>query len=1152
MNNIRLFLLSFSDSRIIFFKPQRYQVLSCIILLILIFLGLFLVGTKVFAAENIPAQVSFPSEDLKEKFENLAKQIVGHHGYDAKEIHIIESLQIVKYYSVIYGRISSDTFNIILFWAPEENVSVIYDTEEELARYEKFTKMKLSEKTKFLRKEFRNKASFEFPDEKLIQLYGDRILDIRELEKQCSRLEELKNYEEALPVANEIYKISKELYGDEHRNMVRILDTLVLIYLKLGEYSNASFFSKKSLSIKEKVFGPDHPYTAVNLNGLALLYKILGDYEKAEVLYKRALKIREKTLGLDDPDTALSLNNLAQLYDSIGEYTKAEVLYKRALKIREKTLGPDHPSTSSTLNNLAALYDSIGEYTKAELMYTRALKILEKTFGSDHPDTATSLGNLALLYRNIGDYSKAEFLYERALKILEKTLGPDHPFTAIGLNNLAQLYDSIGEYTKAESLYERALKIYEKALGPDHPNTATTLNNLAGLYRTIGDYAKAESLFKRALKIQEKALGPDHPSTAIELNNLAVLYRSIGDYAKAESLYERALSVNENKLGPYHRNTVVILNGLAKLLAALNDFKEAHSLFMQAQAASGKIIDQVMGFTSENQKIKFLATQKDNLEACFSLVAFHLKNNPDAQKDLLDIWLKRKGIILESQKQFQEALVHSDNSEPVLRVFQELSRVRVKLSKLYFSRLETSDLKLLKNRIAEMENQKEILEAELAKLSQSYSIQRNRKGANSSQVATALPKETVLLEIAKIHQYNFKAIKNEKEWFQANYLVFVLHAGQADRIALIDLGAADIIDSTIQELKYQIKEGQELKASKKLYEMVFAKIKPELDQSKEVFISPDGNLSLIPFEILQDPNGRFLIEDYTFNYLSAGRDILGLEKQKGNSQKSLLIGDPDFDLRVQAINLQDQDLENTVPQLTSLKRSVEMKELHFRRLPGTLKEVQSVRQILGQNGTEIKTGAEAVEQILFQMKSPKILHIATHGFFLNDKNLPELSDDRGTIIPKSLEGMINIENPLVRSGLALAGANNTLNQKDVDESQGLLTAEKVLGLNLTNTELVVLSACDTGLGEVQTGEGVYGLRRAFIQAGAKSLVMSMWKVPDTETMELMVQFYKNIKSGMNRCQALRQAALNERKIIIKRYKKDMPSYWGAFLFLGES
>jgi len=1112
MNNIRRFLLNFSGSRITIFESQKYQVLFCILLLIIIFSDLFLIDTKVYAAKNIPLQSSVLSDDLKEKFKDLAKKIAAYRGHNIKGIHIVESLQIAKYYSVIYGEISSDTLNCILFWTPEENVSFFYDTVDDLVLYKKFLRMELPKKIEYLRKEFRNKASFEFPDKKLIEQYGDRILDIRELKKQYSSLEDLQKYNEALPIGNKILEISNETYGDEHLNLVNILDKLAFLYYRLGKYIKAEFLVKKTLSIKGKVFGPNHPNTTETLTNLATLYSTNGKYKKAESLYKRALKISEKTFGPDHPNTATILNNLSELYDSYGDYKKAESLYKRALKIREKTLGPDHPNTATTLSNLAALFGTNGKYKKAESLYKRALKISEKTFGPDHPNTATTL------------------------------------------NNLAALYDSYGDYTKAESMYKRALKIREKTLGPDHPNTATTLSNLAALYSnsTFGDYSKAEHLCKQALKIREKTFGPDHPDTAASLNDLATLYFNNAAYKKAESLYKRALKIREKTLGPNHPDTATTYRDLAELFAALNDFKKAHHLFMQAQTVSEKFIDQVMGFTSEDQKIKFLATQKNSIEAFFSLVAFYMKNNFDAQKDLLDIWLKRKGIILEAQKRYQEALIYSDNSESVLRVFQKLSRVRVKLSKLYFSQFKTSDLNLLKKKIVEMENQKEILEAELAKLSQSYSLQRARQRADSNKVAAALPKKAVLLEIAKIHRYNFKTIKNKKKWLQANYFVFVLHSGQADRVALIDLGPANIIDSAIQKLKHQIKEGQELKASKKIYEMVFAKIKPQLDQSKEIFISPDGNLSLIPFEILQNPNGRFLIEDYTFNYLSAGRDILGLEKQKVNSQKSLLIGDPDFDLRVHTNNLQGQNMEKSFLQLASLKRSVEMKKFHFRRLPGTLKEVQSIEQILGQNETEIKTGAEAVEQILFQMKSPKILHIATHGFFLNDKNLSPLSNDRGTYIPKPLNGMVNIENPLVRSGLALAGANNTLNSKNIEGSQGLLTAEKILGLNLTDTELVVLSACDTGLGEVQTGEGVYGLRRAFVQAGAKSLVMSMWKIPDTETMELMVQFYKNIKSGMNRCQALRQAALHERKIIKKRYKKDKPSYWGAFLFLGES
>jgi len=742
-------------------------------------------------------------------------------------------------------------------------------------------------------------------------------------------------------------------------------------------------------------------------------------------------------------------------------------------------------------------------------------------------------------------------LYKRALAIQEKALGPDHPDTATCLHNLAGLYYRLSDYTNAELLYKRALAIQEKALGLDHPDTANSLNSLAVLYSEFADYTKAEPLYKRALSIREKALGPDHHSTANSLNSLASLYFEFADYTKAEPLYKRALSIREKALGPDHPDTINSLIHLAILYSTLGHYAKAHHLFMQQQTASEKNIDQVMRFTSENQKIKFLATQKNSMELCFSLVAFYMQADNGAIKDILDIWLRRKGIILETQKRYQESLVDSDNPE-LVKVFQNLSIIRGQLSKLYFNQFESNDIGVLKKKIAMMENQKEGLEAELAKLSQSFSLHKILQRANSEKVASALPDKTVLLEIAKINRANFKIGKNEKKWLPPHYLVFVLHAGKPDEVSLIDLGPADAIDMAIQELKQQIQTNHELQANKKLYEMVFAKIKPKLDQSKEIFISPDSNLNLVPFEILQDPNGRFLIEDYTFNYLSAGRDLIGRGKMKGNFQKSLLIGDPDFDLGIYVMNAKTQKNETPSNRLLLGKRSTEMDGIYFHRLPGTLEEVQSISQIIGQNKCEVKIGSAATEQALFQVKAPKILHIASHGFFLNDQELSVFSNDRGAFIRSPLKNKVSLENPLIRSGIALAGANNALKLKSNDESQGLFTAEKVLGLQLIGTELVVLSACDTGVGEVQNGEGVYGLRRAFVQAGTKSLVMSMWKVPDTETKELMVQFYKNIKSGMNRCQALRQAALHEKKIVKKRYGKDKPSYWGAFLFLGES
>jgi CHAT domain-containing protein len=263
------------------------------------------------------------------------------------------------------------------------------------------------------------------------------------------------------------------------------------------------------------------------------------------------------------------------------------------------------------------------------------------------------------------------------------------------------------------------------------------------------------------------------------------------------------------------------------------------------------------------------------------------------------------------------------------------------------------------------------------------------------------------------------------------------------------------------------------------------------------------------------------------------------------------MGDPDFDIGTDEIGSILRNLSlSDIQQESALKRSADMRSLHFNRLPGTREEVATIVKLLGEQGAVLYTGKEALEEILKSVDTPRIIHLATHGFFLNDQDLSAFVDERGLRnigYPKSSAKNMRIENPLLRSGIALAGANSAL--KTTNQNDGIVTAEKILGLRLRGTDMVVLSACDTGVGEVKSGEGVFGLRRAFTQAGAKSMVMSMWSVPDRETKELMIEFYKNIQSGkMNRCQALREAALTEMAITKRRYGSTNPLYWGALYF----
>jgi CHAT domain-containing protein len=816
-----------------------------------------------------------------------------------------------------------------------------------------------------------------------------------------------------------------------------------------------------------------------------------------------------------------------------SHYTKAEALYKRSLAINEEALGLEHPYIAYGLGSLAMLYKQIGDYAKVESLYKKALAIREKALGTDHPKVADSLRSLALLYGDLGDYVKEE--------------------------------SQIEDYAKAEALYKKALTITEKALGTDHPRVATELCGLGSIHENLGDYVRAEALYERALTIREKALGPEHPYVITPLACLATLYDKLGNYTKAEASYKRALIIYEKIFGPESYRLAPCLTSMARHYANKDDFEQSLNVFKRAQNIEAKFIDHLMGITSEKQKIKLLSKYKPHLHIFLSLINQLLSQNPSARKDAFNIWLKRKGVILEAQKRFQEALIYSDDPEAI-KTFQELSRVRSQLSRLTFADTGKQDLDTYKKRIAYLESQKQELEAKLSRLSQAFALSKKVAKADCEKIARSLPNNTVLIDFAKVDMFNFKAKGKEKKWNPPHYLAFVLHSGKGDKVGMIDLGDAEEIDKAVTRFKKEIssikdvKDGKPIKSSGKVYDLVFQPLKKELGDIKEIFISPDGNLNLIPFEVLQGPDGRYLIEDYTFNYLAAGRDLLGFGQIKSKGDTALLMGDPDFDMGT-------DEKSSTLRKLALAKvdhkdlarRSSDMKGLHFRRLPGARQEVKVIRTILGKDKSELYTDKEALEEVLRHSGTPSILHLATHGFFLKDQELDNIPSDptaRGfdsfSMPIKRKRIKVKIENPMLRSGFALAGANRSLHIMDEQTDDGIVTSEEILGLRLRGTDMVVLSACDTGLGDVSTGEGIFGLRRAFAQAGAKSLVMSMWSVPDKETRELMVEFYKNIKSGkMNRCQALRQAALKEMKIVKERYGHAYPICWGGFVMVGD-
>ncbi len=959
----------------------------------------------------------------------------------------------------------------------------------------------------------------------------------------------------ARPLYERALAIREETLGPDHPDTAVSLNNLAALEESFGEHAAARGHYERALAINEKALGPDHPETANSCNNLAGVLASLALHDEARSLYERALAIQEKTLGAEHLKLAATLNNLAQLDQAVGAYERARPLLERSQAIREKALGPGHPDVALGRNNLAGLLGSLGEYDQAKPLYEQSLADLEKALGPGHPHVAVCLANLASVLSAMGDAEAAASLLNRSIAIWEKARGPENEDVARPLHNLALLHHARGDHAAAEALLERARGILEKALGPEHPLVATVENSQAGVAAAQGRLDRARAQNERALAIREKVLGPRHLDTAISLSNLAGVHADQGDIPKAVGLYERSLSIMEEAVGPRHPYTARVVYNLARVTARSGDTGRAFALMRRGQAIDAASIEPIMAIASDAQKLKYLATLEANLHDFQSLAAGALGGSPEARLAAFESWIGRKGIVLEAQRRFQEALFLSADAETA-RLAGELAETRARLSRLTFTGPGNLPPEALREETAALRQRKERLEAELSARASRFARAKKRDGATAATLAAALPAGSVLLEFCRHEVSDFTAVRRKTGTFR--YLAYLLPAGRPEGLALVDLGDAGAIDRAVASLRAAIRnpgaEGgrQAAQAARALHDLVFAPLRGPLGQARSLFISPDGNLNLVPFEVLLDPDGRYLIEDFTCNYLSAGRDLLDFapagERPAG---EAVLFGDPDFNRPAAASPRPDPAPPGQAPEGVSRA----MADLRFSRLPGTREEVLALAGLLGPKHARVFLESRADEESLARIQAPRILHLATHGFFLGDQTLASLlgPDAEGAGAPGTppvLRG--GFENPLLRSGLALAGANTALSARDRQEGRGIVTAEKILGLPLGGTEMVVLSACETGLGEVRAGEGVFGLRRAFAQAGARSLVMSLWSVPDQETMELMVGFYRTLaRGGVTRCEALRRAALDEMAVVRERHGQAHPFFWGAFVFLGQ-
>lgn len=909
-----------------------------------------------------------------------------------------------------------------------------------------------------------------------------------------------------------------------------------------GNKDSTISYWKQSIDIFEK-YHPESSDYAKGLNSLGVLYSDMGDYKVAELYYKQAFVIYKKDLGEESPYYADILNNLGLLFLEMGDYKEAEAYLIQALEITKKVLGEDNSDYAGTLNNLGNLYSDIGDYKAAELYYKQALAIKKKVLGKDNPDYAMSLNNLGLLFSEMGDYKTAEPYYNKALEIIKKVLGEEHHDYAMILNNLGNFHSDMFDYKVAEPNYKKALGIFKKVLGEENPYYAGSLSNLGILYLKMGEYKAAMPYCKQALDVYKKSLGEEHPYYASSLYSLGVLYKTMGDYKAAEAYYKQALEIKKKALGEEHPDFLYTQNAFANLLLKTNRDLEAYDILNKNFSIKSKEIANNFEWLNDNQKEAYWKKESafyNNLSR-FANEAF--EKLPEAAGLNYNAALVTKSKMLELK-------ISSEN------YYREVDELREQLAyrRRLLAKME-SDGSTEKEKLEKLNQEADSLDKRLTQSWPEYAQQKKNLSITWDQVQQNLDISEAAIE--------FVRFKNEDD---SLYYYNALVVRKGDLFPkLINLCKEEDVKAISPKMGFSA-----------YYPLIWQPIEAALKDIVTIYYAPVGELYNIPFSAIYSSKGKgdevlaakidkrgvvietekanteqnaeYLMDRYTMHQLTSTRYLAMGLKQKvkepiGNTMA--MVGGVNYDYLPGTTSTPKKNKKDK-----NANRSSETVSGKLAYLEGTKTEVEQINQQVTTATwqTKLIENNNATEETITKLEGKEakgILHIATHGFAFSEYDFKDT-----TVNKNSLRYSYRYStNPMVRSGLILAGGNWAWTGSDTltklgAEQNGILTALEVSQLNLKNTKLVVLSACETGLGKIEGSEGTFGLKRGFKLAGVEQIIVSLWSVPDKETMELMTLFYTDLTKTLNPVISFSKA----QKEMRNKYPTD-PEKWAGFVLV---
>ena len=877
----------------------------------------------------------------------------------------------------------------------------------------------------------------------------------------------------------------KAITGDSSKNYARITVLLGSLYSDMGRYADANVEFDVAQRIYKKVFWEENIIYADLINNIGLLKDRMGLYQEAIPHYKTSLSIFKKNSN-NTEEYASVLNNLAISYYHMGRFAESEKYYLESLQLNKNIHGARSAEYAKILSNLSSLYKIVGRFKESIELTSESLEIRKHIHGEHHPIYANSLNNLASIYSDMGELGKAVELYRQAIEI-EKDNNPTE--YAIFLNNLARAYQSMELYLESEHTFHKALKVFGEAHGVDHPYYAIFQKNLGYLYFVKGDYTSTEILWEQVLAVQKKRLGEDNAFYAKAILNLGLL---------------------KNRMGKYEESKTMIEQGTEKLL---------------------KLIDQSYQFMSSRDKKQFWYMVSESFEQLnYDLSSSYINGHQQQMAGLMyDVQLAIKALILDSSRKIKYIINQSQDSS-IIALYDTWVAKREQVSKAYSlpasARLDKGiDLSSLNDTISWLEKQ-------LAIKSQVFSNNAINRW-KWQDVQKCLKEGEVAIELIRTREFDMGFTDSVR------YIALIITSDPLQQPKMVIIPNGNQLENDLLRKYKTALEHHEQTGG--LYSYYCSPIAAALPGISKVYLSVDGVYNIINLNTLYNPEtNSYVLDEIDIQQVTSTKDLIRFKKYPSEinlPRSAVLMGDPMY-------NFTDSEYRELIASSDDISRSthsldgvIAVQELL--PLSNSRTEIINIQGLLEEEGWQVKTYVEkeAIEENAKNSHNPTILHIATHGYFDQNPNIKMTPT-----IKLNLDQL-----PLMKSGLLLAGASNYYNTDDrPGVEDGILTAYESATLDLQATELVVLSACESGLGEISIGEGVYGMQRGFTIAGARSILMSLWKVNDAATQELMSTFYRNWLESGDKRQAFRQAQISLRE----KYPK--PIHWGGFVMVGEN